>query len=371
MNWYQIKNEAAVPSPAILLFPDRIAANIRQMIAIAGDPARLRPHVKTHKLPHVIRMQVDAGITRFKCATLSEALMVAENGGTDILIAYPLYGPAMEQLFLLIRKYPEIRFSVLADNMPQIATMESLAQSNGLALDVFLDLDVGMERTGIPPGPEALNLYRYVANSDWLRARGLHIYDGHLNIPDPQQRKGACDYAFQPVNELIYMMLELAGTTPGELVCGGTPTFPIHAGYPERTLSPGTVLLWDWGYSTKFADLPFQHAAVLFTRVVSKPGKNKLCLDLGHKAVGSEMPPPRVHLLDIPAYEHIAHSEEHLVIAFDGADRFAAGDTIYGIPMHICPTMALHDFVWAVSEQVATEKWYLTARTREIKDVGV
>ena len=58
MNWYQIKNEAAVPSPAILLFPDRIAANIRQMIAIAGDPARLRPHVKTHKLPQVIRMPV-------------------------------------------------------------------------------------------------------------------------------------------------------------------------------------------------------------------------------------------------------------------------------------------------------------------------
>lgn len=368
MNWYQINNETAVPSPAILIFPDRIAANIRQMLAIAGNPDRLRPHVKTHKLPWVIRMQAEAGITRFKCATLSEAAMVAENGGKDILMAYPLYGPAMEQLFQLIRHYPGTRFSILADNMPQIAAADQLARTHGLTLGVFLDLDVGMERTGIRPGPEALDLYRRLATTDGLLARGLHVYDGHLSIPDLQQREAACEAGFEPVNELI-RALKSAGMPPDELVCGGTPTCPVHARHPERVLSPGTVLLWDWGYSTKFTDLPFQHAAVLLTRVVSKPGKNKLCLDLGHKAVGSEMQPPRVHLLGIPPYEHVTHSEEHLVISFDGADRFSPGDVLYGIPIHICPTMALHDFAWAVSGQEAMEKWYVTARTRELKTV--
>ena len=370
MNWYSIKNENVVPSPAIIVFPERIAANIGQMIAIAGSPSRLRPHVKTHKLPQVIRMQVDAGITQFKCATLSEAAIVAANGGKDILMAYPLYGPAPGQLIQLIRTYPETRFSILLDNMPQAATIEQLALSNGLTLDAFVDLDVGMERTGIKPGPEALELYRRVATSDVLRARGLHIYDGHLSIPDFREREAACTAGFEPVHELI-RALKSAGMPPDELVCGGTPTFPIHAQYPERTLSPGTVLLWDWGYSTKFEDLPFQHAAVLLTRVVSKPGKNKLCLDLGHKAVGSEMLPPRVHLLDIPVFEHLTHSEEHLVISFDGADRFDTGTVLYGIPMHICPTMALHDFVWAVSAGVAEEQWFLTARTRALKITGI
>ena len=369
MSWYKIKNEAAVPSPAILIFPDRIQANIQQMLVIAGGPGRLRPHVKTHKLPQVIRMQVEVGISRFKCATLSEAVMVAENGGTDILMAYPLYGPAIGQLLQLARQYPALRFSAIVDNARQVAEMERQAESAGHPLDVFLDMNVGMERTGIKPGPEAVALFRQVANSVWLRPRGLHVYDGHLGISDPEAREAACNAGFEPVSEMI-RYLDSAGLHPEEVVCGGTPTFPIHAKHPARTLSPGTVLLWDWGYAIKFPDLPFQHAAVLFTRVVSKPAGNKLCLDLGHKAVASEMPPPRVNLFGITAYEHLTHSEEHLVITFDGAERFVPGDCLYGIPTHICPTMALHDFVWAVSGQEAAEKWYLTARTREVASLG-
>lgn len=365
MSWYKINNETGIPSPAILLYPDRIQANIQRMLAIAGGPGRLRPHVKTHKLPPVIRMQVEAGITRFKCATLAEAVMVAENGGTDILMAYPLYGPAIGQLLELTGRYPAIRFAAIVDNMAQADEMEQQAEAAGWPLDVFLDLNVGMERTGIRPGPEAAALYRRLANSNWLRPRGLHVYDGHLGISDPEAREAACNAGFEPVNGLI-RHLDAAGLHPDELVCGGTPTFPIHAKHPERSLSPGTVLLWDWGYSTKFPDLPFQYAAVLFTRVVSKPAPHKLCLDLGHKAVASEMPPPRVHLFGIPAYEHLTHSEEHLVVTFDGAERCTPGDCLYGIPTHICPTMALHDFVWAVSNQEAAEKWHVTARTREL-----
>ncbi len=364
-RWYTLTNEAEIPSPAVLLFPDRIRENIRRMIAIAGDASRLRPHVKTHKLPEVIRMQVNAGITRFKCATLSEAAMVAENGGTDILVAFPLYGPAPAQLSDLIGQFPAVRFSVLADNAHQIARLEDHFRQAGQTPGVFLDLDVGMERTGIKPGPEALELYMRLAGSAVLQARGLHLYDGHLHLPDRQEREARVAAYFREVDAML-SALDGENIRPEELVCGGTPTFPIHTGHPERTLSPGTILLWDWGYSSKFQDLDFLHAAVLFTRVVSKPGSHKLCLDLGHKAVASEMTPPRVHFFDLPVYEHVGHSEEHLVIAAEDAGRFALGDVLYGIPTHICPTMALHDFVWAVEENTAVEKWYVTARTREV-----
>lgn len=364
-NWYTITNEAAIESPAILLFPDRIRENIRRMIAIAGGAGRLRPHVKTHKLPQVIRMQTDAGINRFKCATLSEAEMVAANGGMDILMAYPLYGPAVDRLFRLIKNYPDVRFSVLIDNELQARNIARQAESAQQTPGVFIDLNVGMNRTGIPPGPEALALYRFIKNNLFLHLRGLHLYDGHLHQADRSERERCCDAGFEAVDAML-AVLEKEGLRPEELVCGGTPTFPIHAQHPERTLSPGTILLWDWGYSSKFQDLDFQHAAVLLCRVVSKPDPDTLCLDLGHKAVASEMAPPRVHFMDVPDYKHLGHSEEHLVITFDGADRFNTGDCLYGIPTHICPTMALHEAVWAVSGHRAVEKWSVTARTREV-----
>ena len=365
MNWYKISNESAIPSPTMLVFPERIRENIRRMITIAGRPQRLWPHVKTHKLPQVVRMQLEAGIKRFKCATLSEAKMVADTGAADVLMAYPLYGPAVEQLFQLIQRYPGTRFSAIVDNAKHSGWLESAAKSHSIPLDVFLDLDVGMERTGIKPGPEALQLYQYMARSPWLHPRGLHIYDGHLHIPAREEREKACDACFAPVAEMI-RELQSSGLRMEELICGGSPTFPIHAQHPERTLSPGTTLLWDVGYSDKFQDMDFLHAAVAFTRVVSKPGKNKLCLDLGHKAIASEMQPPRAAIFGIPEYELAVHSEEHMVIAFDGADNYSVGDCLYAIPRHICPTMALHSHVWAVERNRAVEPWPVVARERAV-----
>lgn len=363
--WYTITNIDQVPSPAILLYPDRIRENIQLMLAIAGSPARLRPHVKTHKLPQIVRMQMEAGIQRFKCATLREAAMLAATGARDILVAYPLQRPALRQLIALMRHYPIPRFSFLIDHPEQMLAAEQIARELDVQLCVFLDLDVGMERTGIKPGAAALDLYRAIHQSDRLQALGLHVYDGHLGISDFAQRQHAVEQGFEPVSDLL-RQLESEGVRIGEVVCGGTPTFPVHARHPERSLSPGTVLLWDWGYAGKFPDLAFKHAAVLLTRVVSKPGHNKLCLDLGHKAVASEMPPPRVHLFDLPG-EMTGHSEEHMVIAVENTDNWKPGDCVYGIPVHICPTMALHDRVWAVEAGQASEQWTVAARSREME----
>ncbi len=365
MDWYKISNEPDIPSPTMLVFPDRIRENIRRMAAIAGSPQRLWPHVKTHKLPQVVRMQLEAGINRFKCATIREARMAAEAGAAEILMAYPLYGPAVEQLFGLIARYPDTRFSAIVDNPQHGRWLEAAALSHARPLDVFLDLDVGMERTGIKPGREALQLYRTIAGSAWLNARGLHIYDGHMHIPDREEREMACAACFAPVTELI-QALEADGLKPEELICGGSPSFPIHAQHPERILSPGTTLLWDVGYSSKFRDMDFLHAALAFTRVVSKPGKGKLCLDLGHKAIASEMQPPRAAIFGIPDYELAVHSEEHMVIAFGEAEKYSVGDCLYAIPRHICPTMALHSHVWAVEGGRAVEAWPVVAREREV-----
>ncbi len=126
------------------------------------------------------------------------------------------------------------------------------------------------------------------------------------------------------------------------VVAGGSPTFPIHAARQDVECSPGTTVLWDASSATKLPDLDFSNAAVLLTRIVSKPGGNRLCLDLGHKAVGSEMPHPRVVFPDFPDAQFITHSEEHLLLESAGAARLAVGDELLGVPWHICPTVALH-----------------------------
>jgi D-serine deaminase-like pyridoxal phosphate-dependent protein len=140
----------------------------------------------------------------------------------------------------------------------------------------------------------------------------------------------------------------------------------MHARRPGVECSPGTCLLWDFGYSSKLPDLDFQCAALVLTRVVSKPGGNRLCLDLGHKAVASENPHPRVQFLDLPDAKAITHSEEHLVVESSRAVELTVGDVLYGVPWHICPTVALYSEAAVVKNGRVNQRWKILARERSL-----
>jgi D-serine deaminase-like pyridoxal phosphate-dependent protein len=358
--WFRAANEADIASPALLLVSERIDANLRQMLAIAGGPARLRPHVKTHKLAPLVERQVALGISRFKCATIAEAEMIAAAGAREVLLAYPCVGPNPARLCALARKFPAVHFAATADDAGATRALGEAVVSAGLTLDVFIDLDCGMHRTGIEPGPRARELWNTIRQTPGLHAAGLHAYDGHIHDPDPATRRAQCDVAFAPVVALRQVFGDV------RLIAGGSPTFALHAEHPDRELSPGTTVLWDFGYAEKFPELPFEPAAVLLTRVVSRPTPDRLCLDLGYKAVASENPHPRVRLLEIPEATAVIHSEEHLVVETPRAAEFAIGDTLHGIPRHICPTVALYDTAWLVEGGLARERWPILARSRAI-----
>jgi D-serine deaminase-like pyridoxal phosphate-dependent protein len=232
-------------------------------------------------------------------------------------------------------------------------------------VEVLIDLDVGQHRTGVPPGAEAVALYRLVASLQGLKPGGLHAYDGHLSEPNPAQRGAACESAFAPVAALREE-LQAAGLPVPRTVAGGTPTFPFHANRGDVECSPGTCVFWDAGYASKLRDLDFLPAALVLTRVVSKPGNNRLCLDLGHKAVASEMPHPRVKFLGFDEAQAVMHSEEHLVIETGRSGEFKVGDCLYGVPWHICPTVALHSEALVIQDGKVAGTWQVAARERRL-----
>jgi D-serine deaminase-like pyridoxal phosphate-dependent protein len=364
-GWYRISNSGEVNSPALLIYPDRIESNIRKMISITGNPDILRPHVKTHKMPEIVRLQMKHGIRKFKCATIAEAEMTAECGVDDILLAYQPVGPNIRRLFALKNKFPRIKISCIADCEDIIEQLSENAVKYNIELSLWLDINIGMNRTGVTSGELAIKLYKMMVDLPMLHAEGLHVYDGHIHEKEFSVRKKACDEAYLAVTSLISELSWLVNI-PIKVVAGGTPTFPIHGKRTGVELSPGTTLLWDYGYSSSFRDMDFLHAAVLFSRVISKPACNLICIDLGHKAVGSEMPQPRIKLIEVDNYEIMSHNEEHMVIRCPEAEKMKAGDVLYCIPYHICPTVDRYDKVSVVRNGMVVEQWNVEARTREI-----
>ncbi len=364
-DWMRLADEAAVPSPSLLIHPDRVEENLRRMIAITGGPARLRPHIKTHKLPQIVARQAALGVTKCKCATIAEGEMAARAGATDIVVAVPLVGPNVARLVALIRAFPAVKFSTLADDAGASAALGRAAREAGVSVEVLLDLDVGMGRTGVAPGPMAAELYRAIAATPGLRPGGLHAYDGHLRQPDLAGRSAAAAAGIA-ATDALRAELERAGLPVPRVIAGGTPSFPIHARRAGVECSPGTCVFWDANYRSGFPDLDFLNAAVLLTRVISRPAASRLCLDLGHKAVASEMPHPRAVFPELPDATAIMHSEEHLVVETARAAEFPVGTALYAIPKHICPTVALHDRVLVVRGGRVAEEWPVVARARRL-----
>lgn len=363
--WYEITNAADIPSPALLVYPDRIEENLRRMAAAAGGVERLRPHVKTHKMAEVVGLCLAHGIRTFKAATIAEAEMTAAAGAEDVLLAYPAVGPTAARLATLVRRFPRTSFHGLVDSDVGVDDTAHAAAAAGVRIDMLLDLDVGMNRTGVAPGPEAARLARRIAAAPALSFGGLHAYDGHLGDPDHDALVAKVDAAFAPVWRLREELVA-AGIPVPLMVASGTPTTPILAARGDVEVGAGTTVLWDCGQPTASPDLDFLNAAALLARVVSRPTADRLCIDLGHKAVASEMPHPRVRIFGLEDATFGRHNEEHLVVETPRAAAFPVGTVLYALPWHICPTVALHEEAVVVRDGRACERWRVAARTRRI-----
>jgi D-serine deaminase-like pyridoxal phosphate-dependent protein len=365
-DWYTIDDIDKLDTPVLVVYPERVKQNIAIAIDMIGDVARLRPHVKTHKSAEVTQLMLQAGITKFKCATIAEAEMLGMCNAPDVLLAYQPIGPKLDRFIRLILSYPNTKFSCLVDNLPAATEISKAAVQNKIKISVYIDLNVGQNRTGIKPGGEALKLYADCEALTGIEVVGLHAYDGHIHEPDLDTRTKECDKCFEEVVKLQSKIVAKGYAKP-KIIAGGSPTFPIHAKRKEIECSPGTFVYWDKGYQSAFTEQDFLPGALVVTRVISLPGETSLCLDLGHKSIAAERElKTRVYFINAPELEAISQSEEHLVVEAGKGHNYKVGDVIYGMPYHICPTVALYDRAITTEDNKISGEWKSIARDRKI-----
>ncbi len=364
MNWYEIKNIETIDTPALIVYKDRIQQNINSLIQMK-DAEHLRPHVKTNKIAEVCKMMLDAGITKFKCATIAEAEMLAMIKAPDVLMAYQPTVVKAKRLLQLIQKYPSTHFSCLIDDAVNAENSAAIFSENDISVDVYIDLNVGMNRTGIKP-QNACGLFNDCKSFKGINIIGLHVYDGHIRDTDVEQRKQKTDSGFNAVIELAEK-IESSANKKLNIVAGGSPTFPVHAQRSNVECSPGTFVFWDYGYKNGFPDEPFDYAALVVTRIISVVDEHTICTDLGHKSVAAEnVLERRVHFLNAENAQPAGQSEEHLVLKVDDTSPYKIGDVLYGVPVHICPTVALYERATVIENNLAVDEWKVIARDRKI-----
>lgn len=364
-NWYLIQGAGHLDSPALVIYQDRVKQNIATLKEMAGDVSRLRVHVKTNKSREATQLMLDAGIYKFKCATIAEAEMLGMIKAKDVLLAYQPVGPKVNRLAELLRSYPQTKYSCLVDNKSAIRQISELMQSGGLSLDVYIDLNVGMNRTGVKPGKEAVELFALCSLLPGINPAGLHAYDGHIHEPDLVKRTLECNRSFAPVESLVSELRALSFNP--SVIAGGTPTFPIHVKRNDVECSPGTFIYWDRGYSESYKEQAFVYAALIVCRVISLPAEGLICVDAGHKAVAAENAlEKRIYFLNAPELEAVSQSEEHLVVRADPGHGYKPGDILYGVPRHICPTVALYERAFVIDENEVSGEWKNIARDRKI-----
>jgi D-serine deaminase-like pyridoxal phosphate-dependent protein len=335
---------------------------------LGGDADRWRVHIKTAKLGYTLRMLVERGVRNFKCATTLELLVACRSGARDVLFAHPAVGANAQRVQEIADQFPRVRISVLAENEKQIE------QWRGSRLGIFLDVNPGMNRTGIEQSRSTriVELARAIGQLG-LEFRGLHYYDGHYGGLDQRERTAAAHAGYERLLKVV-REIERSGIAVPEVITAGTPTLPCSLAYEGfrgrdfiHRVSPGTVVYCD---ASSLAQLPTGHgyrpAVLVLTRVVSQPTAGIITCDAGHKAVSADAGVPTCVVVGHSELTPLSPSEEHLPMAVqEGTAGPQVGDALYLLPRHVCPTVNNFDSALLVQDGVVKSVEKVSARGRE------
>ena len=361
---YRIVNEDEIATPALVIYPELVAENIRRIGEMLGGYEGLRPHIKTHKMSRIARMQLEGGITKFKCATPKEAALLIGVGAADILIAYPIVGKAIRRVIDLKKGHPDVDLKVIADDTEALQELSKACVEADVDLGVMIDLNTGMDRTGAYSTEAALALAKTVNGLPGLHFEGLHAYDGHVSDPSVAVRKRDTLEAIEKAIR-IKGLIEADGLTIKTVIASGSPSFEFNAQVPEvDEVSPGTWIFWDSGYEEKMPGR-FRWAALVLSTVISRPGPDLITLDAGSKAISPDTPAPHFRALGLPEnVEFVVRSEEHQALRLPpGSPIPSVGDVLYLVSRHICTTINLFDEAHIIDgEGRFSETWPVDGR---------
>ncbi len=343
---YRVADIEDILTPALVVYPEIVAANIAATLRLlGGDADRWRAHIKTSKLAYSWRMLVARGVRNFKCATTLELLVACQAGAADVLLAYPVMGANARRVQEVAEQFAGVRISVLVE------IEEQIRQWKGSAVGLFLDVNPGMNRTGVEQadGKKIVTLARAIGEAG-LEFRGLHYYDGQYGGLDSGERMAAAHAGYDRLLQLV-SEIRSSGMSVPEVITAGTPTFPCslaYAGFQKggfvHRVSPGTIVYND---ATSLAQLPaesgYAPAVLVLARVVSRPHDGIITCDAGHKAVSADAGVPTCVVVGHPELTPQGPSEEHLpmalAMAVAGTKGPQVGDVVYLLPRHICPTV--------------------------------
>ena len=366
---FRVTGTESVLTPALVVYPELVASNIAQTLRLlGGDGSRWRVHVKTAKLGYTLKMLLDCHVGNFKCATTLELLVACRGGAKDVLFAYPAVGANASRVKEIAGEFPSVRVSVLVENEKQVR------QWSGSPVGIFVDINPGMNRTGIEQnrGGEIVKLVAAIGDAG-LRFCGLHYYDGHYGGLEDPARTAAAHAGYDRLVQIVEE-IESGRTAVEEVITAGTPTFPCslsYAGFRKKKflhrVSPGTVVYND---ATSLAQLPaefgYKPAVLVLSRVVSHPRPDTISCDGGHKAVSADAGVPTCVVVGHPELAPLSPSEEHLPMTIAaGAPGPQVGDMIYLLPRHVCPTVNNFDGAILVENGNIAGMEPVSARGRE------
>jgi D-serine deaminase-like pyridoxal phosphate-dependent protein len=366
---YKVSSTEDVMTPALLVYPEIIASNIDRTLALLDGAAdRWRVHIKTAKLGYTLRRMVERGVCNFKCATTLELLVACQCGAADVLLAYPSIGANARRVRDIAAQFPDVRISVLVENE------EQARQWRGSRVGIFLDINPGMNRTGIEEGHggQIFGLVRAIG-AEGLEFRGLHYYDGQHREPDEGERTKAAHHGYHRLLEIV-SEIERMGVRVPEVITAGTPTLPTSLSFEGfrnadfiHRVSPGTVVYSDASSLAQLAEkYGYRPAVLVLTRVVSHPRAGMVTCDAGHKSVSADAGVPTCVVVGHSELTPLSPSEEHLPLEVaGGATGPGVGEALYLLPRHICPTVNNFDDALLVRSGAVESVEKVSARGRE------
>jgi len=355
--------KSELDTPSLLVDMPTMERNIAKMTSTIIEEAGVnwRPHTKGMKTPALAHKLLDAGAIGITCAKLGEAEVMAYSGIKDILVANQIIGQRKIARLVNLQSHADV--AVCVDDIRNVDEIGQAAVRKGVTIRVLIEVNVGMNRAGVEPGDETLNLADRIASCEGVRFAGLMTWESHALTVDPIDKKK------RMITEALTKLTESAdrcrskGHTVDIVSCGGTGTYWISAFHPGITeIEAGGGIFGDVRYRTSFgADL--EYAMTILSTVTSRVNAKRIICDAGKKTMSSDAAIPEP--MGIPNVESVMLSAEHGIVVLGKETTIPdIGEKIEFVAGYSDTTVVLHDELFAIREGIVEAVWPLAGRGR-------